>query len=215
MSQMRPLRWRLGRLAKFASLAAALGLFAAPLAIAGTETGAEHTPEAVPPAYSGEENPGSEYMPAGVPPETTPPEGVPLGPPAEVPPAGVPVGSEGTAPPAGVPLGPPAGVPVAPEGLAPASNAAESPGTAHRLTSGQARALGREGCQEWKTNFRDDKSQFGKCIADLARALHGSTAPGRACANMNRRPEEGEHRSDFSACVAAAARALREKHEEG
>jgi len=27
---------------------------------------------------------------------------------------------------------------------------------------------------------------------------------------MNRKPEEGEHRSDFSACMAAAAQALRE-----
>lgn len=139
------------------------------------------------------------------------PEGVP---PAETPPEGVPVGSEGTAPPEGVTPGPPAGVQQGtPEGLAPTYSGTENPGVAHRLTAGEAHALGREQCQEWKTNFRDNKSQFGRCIADVAKALHGAAAPGRACANLNRKPEEGEHRSDFSACVAAAAQALREAHE--
>jgi hypothetical protein len=209
MTHTRPFRRRLGRLAKLATLAAGLSLVAAPFALAGTEP-----PEGVPPSYSGEENPGGEYTPAGVPPAETPPEGVPIGPPAETPPEGVPVGSEGTAPPEGVTLGPPVGVQQgAPEGVAPTYNGTENPGAAHRLTAGEARALGREECQEWKTNFRDNKSQFGRCIADVAKALHGAAAPGRACANMNRKPEEGEHRSDFSACVAAAAQALREEHE--
>jgi hypothetical protein len=45
----------------------------------------------------------------------------------------------------------------------------------------------------------------------VAKALHGAAAPGRACAGMNRKPEEGEHRSDFSACVAAAGQALKEQ----
>jgi hypothetical protein len=214
MTRMRPFRRRLGRLTKFVSLAAALSLFAVPLALAGTETGGEHTPEGVPPGYSGEENPGSENMPEGVPPEVTPPEGVPpegippegapVGPPAEAPPAGVPVGSEGNAPPEGVTTGPPAGVSHgAPEGVA----------SSNSLSAGQARALGREQCQEWKTNFGDNRSQFGKCIADVAKALHGSAAPGRACGDMSRKPDENEHRSDFSACVAAAAQALREGHD--
>ena len=214
MTHIRPFRKPLGRFAMFASLAAALGLLAVPFALAGT-------PEGVPPSYSGEENPGSEYMPAGVPPEATPPEGippeetppdgVPVGPPEETPPAGVPVGAEGTAPPEGVTTGPPEGIPHgAPEGIAPSYSGTENPGSAHRLSAGEARAVGRESCQEWKTNFGDNKSQFGRCIADVAKALHGSAAPGRACADMNRKPDENEHRSDFSACVAAAAQALRE-----
>jgi hypothetical protein len=204
MTHFRPFRRPLGRLTGLASLVAAISLFAVPLAFAGTETGGEHQPEGVPPGYSGEENPGSENMPEGVPPEASAPEGVPLGPPEETPPAGVPVGAEGTAPPEGVTTGPPEGVPHgAPAGVA----------STNSLSAGEARGLGREECQEWKKNFGDNKSQFGKCIADLAKALHGSAAPGRACADMSRKPDENEHRSDFSACVAAAAQALREQHE--
>jgi len=214
MRHFRPFPRPLGRLAGLASLVAAFSLIAVPLALAGTETGGEHQPEGVPPGYSGEENPSSVNMPEGVPPEATAPEGVRLGPPEEAPPVGVPVGAEGTAPPEGVTTGPPEGVPHgAPAGVAPANSGTENPGAAHRLSAGEARALGREECQEWKMNFGDNKSQFGKCIADLAKALHGSAAPGRACADMSRKPDENEHRSDFSACVAAAAQALREQHE--
>lgn len=210
MTDRRLFRTRLGRLAKLASLVAALGLVAVPPALAGTETGAEHTPEAVPPSYNGSENPGAEQTPEGIPPTETPPEGVPLGPPAETPPQGVPVGSEDTAPPAGVVAGPPAGVePSSTVALAPAFSGDENPGVSHRAAA-EARALGREECQEFKKNFGDNRSQFGKCVAAVARAVHNSTAPGRACASMNRKPEAGEHRSDFSACVVAAAQALRE-----
>jgi hypothetical protein len=194
MTHKRPFRRRLGRLAKFASLAAALSLFAVPFALAGT-------PEGVPPGYSGEENPGSEYSPEGVP--LGQPEGVP---PEETPPAGVPVGQEGTAPPEGVTTGPPEGVP-------PSYSGTENPGVPHRHSADSAattRSLAREQCQEFKQNFRDNKSQFGRCIADLAKALHGSAAPGRACSDMSRKPDENEHRSDFSACVAAAAQALKQ-----
>jgi hypothetical protein len=209
MTQMRPLRRRLGRFAKLAFLAAALSLVAAPLALAGTEP-----PEVVPPSYSGEENPGGEYIPAGAPPEPTAPEGVPLGPPTETPPEGVPVGSEGTAPPEGVTLNVPEGLQLgSPKGLTPAYNSTENPGAAHRLTADEARALGREECQEWKTNFGDNKSQFGRCIADVAKALHGAAAPREACSNLSRKPDENEHRSDFSACVAAAGQALKEEND--
>lgn len=206
MTQMRPLRGRLGRFAKLAFLAAALSLVAAPLALAGTEP-----PEAVPPSYSGEENPGGEYIPTGVPPEPTPPEGVPLAPPEETAPEGVPVGPEGAAPPEGVSVLVPEGVQLgSPEGDPPTYNGTENPGAAHRLTGGEARALGREQCQEWKANFGDNRSQFGRCISDVAKALHGAAAPREACSNMSRKPDENEHRSDFSACVVAAARALKE-----
>jgi hypothetical protein len=190
-------------LAKFASLAAALSLFAVPFALAGT-------PEGVPPSYSGQENPGSENMPEGV-----PPEGVPLGQPEGVPPEGVPSGQPEGVPPEVVPPGPPEGVPSGPpEGVPPSYSGTENPGVSHRPSADGAastRSLAREQCQEFKQNFGDNKSQFGKCIADLAKALHGSAAPGRACANMSRKPDENEHRSDFSACVAAAAQALKEQ----
>jgi hypothetical protein len=215
----RPFRRRLGHLAKIASLAATLSLFAAPLALAGM-------PEGVPPGYSGEENPGSEYTPEGVPsgqPEGVPPEGVPLGQPEGVPPEGVPSGQpEGvppevvpSGPPEGVPPGPPEGVPSGPpEGVPPSYSGTENPGVPHRHGADGAagtRSLAREHCQEFKQNFGDNKSQFGRCIANLAMALHGSAAPARACSDMSRKPDENERRSDFSACVAAAAQALKEQ----
>lgn len=193
---------RRGRLARFASLAAVLALVAVPaLAVAGEGPSIENKPEEVPPSYSGTENPGSEYMPEGLPvPETIPPEySGSENPGAESRPEGVPV----------------------PEEVPPGYSGTENPGMAHvqgsvgtespsHPSGGQARALGREQCQDWKQNFADNRSQFGKCIADVAKALRTDMAPGRACADMNRRPEAGEHRSDFSACVAAAAKALRE-----
>jgi hypothetical protein len=104
----------------------------------------------------------------------------------------------------GVPPGPPEGVP-------PSYSGTENPGVPHRPGTAGTRSLAREQCQEFKQNFGDNKSQFGRCIADLAKALHGSAAPGRACSDMSRKPDENEHRSDFSACVAAAAQALRER----
>jgi hypothetical protein len=199
MTHTRPFRRRLGRLAKFASLAAALSLFAVPFALAGT-------PEGVPP----------EGVPLGQP-EGVPPEGVPSGQPEGVPPEGVPPGPpEGlpSGPPEGLPSGPPEGLPSGPpEGVPPSYSGTENPGVPHRHSADSAastRSLAREQCQEFKQNFGDNKSQFGRCIADLAKALHGSAAPGRACSDMSRKPDENEQRSDFSACVAAAAQALKQ-----
>ena len=80
-----------------------------------------------------------------------------------------------------------------------------------RLSREEARALGRKECQEFKANFSENKSQFGRCIADVARSLRTDASPREACQGQNRKPEEGERRSDFSACVAAAARAQREQ----
>lgn len=93
-------------------------------------------------------------------------------------------------------------------------NGTDNPGTAHRPSRTEARALGREQCQEFKTNFSENRSAFGKCIAAVARVLRSNVAPGRACAGQNRRRQEGQRRSDFSACVQAAARALREQQQE-
>ncbi|MFL5870887.1 MAG: hypothetical protein ACJ75R_07375, partial [Solirubrobacterales bacterium] len=40
--------------------------------------------------------------------------------------------------------------------------ATDNPGTSH-VTSHEALAIGRDECAEFKTNFGDNKSQFGKC----------------------------------------------------
>lgn len=39
-------------------------------------------------------------------------------------------------------------------------------------------------------------------------------SPREACQGLNRKPAEGEKRSDFSACVKAAARANKEQQEQ-
>jgi hypothetical protein len=125
----------------------------------------------VPPGYSGEENPGSEYMPEGVPPEGVPlgqPEGVP---PEGVPPEGVPSGQPEGVPPEGVPPGPPEGLPSGPpeglpsdppEGVPPSYSGTENPGVPHRHSADSAastRSLAREQCQEFKQNFGDNNGE--------------------------------------------------------
>lgn len=87
-------------------------------------------------------------------------------------------------------------------------------GAANRPTRREARALGREQCREFRTNFRENRSAFGRCVAAVARALRSDVSPGRACRTQNRRREAGQRRSDFSACVRAAAHALREVEEQ-
>ena len=100
-----------------------------------------------------------------------------------------------------------------PEGTPPSYSGTENPGTEHRVSRQEARAIGRDECQEFKTNFAENKSQFGKCVAAVAKALRQDTNPRQACDGLNRKPQEGERRSDFSACVAAAARAQRDREQ--
>ena len=100
----------------------------------------------------------------------------------------------------------------APEGVPPAYSGTDNPGIDRGLSRTEARALGRDECQEFKTNFSENRSQFGKCIAAVAKALRQGTNPRQACEGLNRKPQEGERRSDFSACVEAAARALRDQN---
>jgi hypothetical protein len=100
------------------------------------------------------------------------------------------------------PQGPPAATP---PGYGPTDN----PGSSH-MPPAHARALGRVECQEWKRNFAENKSQFGRCIADVAKTLLTGISPRQTCANLSRTRQQSERRSDFSACVAAAAQALRQ-----
>lgn len=103
----------------------------------------------------------------------------------------------------------------APEGIPPSYGGTDNPGTSHVPTREEARALGREECQEFKNNFGENKSQFGKCVAAAAKTLRAGVTPREACGDqeLSRKPAEGEHRSDFSACVEAAARALKEQNQ--
>lgn len=101
--------------------------------------------------------------------------------------------------------GPPAETP-------PGYDATNNPGSSHVPTNEEARALGRKECQEWKRNFADNKQQFGKCISAGARVVQTAVTPREACGDvgLSRKPQGNEVRSDFTACVIAAARAQRE-----
>ena len=79
-----------------------------------------------------------------------------------------------------------------PEGTPPSYSGTENPGAEHRVTREEARAIGRDECQEFKTNFAENKSQFGKCVAAVAKALRQDTNPRQACEGLNRKPQEGE-----------------------
>jgi hypothetical protein len=104
--------------------------------------------------------------------------------------------------------GPPANVP-------PGYNATDNPGSSHVPSRAEARALGREECQEFKRNFADNKQQFGKCISAAARVVRTAVTPREACGDLglSRKPQGNEVRSDFSACVIAAAKAQREANQ--
>ena len=97
--------------------------------------------------------------------------------------------------------GPPAGTPTA----------TDNPGSANVPAQAQARAIGRKQCQEFKANF-DSRREFGKCVAAAARVGRTRVTPRQACGDLglSRKREEGQARSDFNACVVAAARGARE-----
>ena len=70
----------------------------------------------------------------------------------------------------------------------------------------EAWAIGRDECGEFKQNFGDNRQQFGECVSAVAKTLRTDKTPRQACraADLSKKPAEGEKRSDFSACVAAA-----------
>jgi len=100
-----------------------------------------------------------------------------------------------------------------PESTPPSYSGTENPGIDHRPSRADARAIGRDECQEFKANFGENKSQFGKCVAAVAKSLRQGTNPRQSCEGLNRKPQEGERRSDFSACVKAAAQALNDQEQ--
>jgi hypothetical protein len=80
-------------------------------------------------------------------------------------------------------------------------------GADNGLSREEARAIGRDECSEFKTNFGENKSQFGKCVAAVAKSLRQEGVSAReAChdSGLSRKPADNETRSDFSACVRAA-----------
>ncbi len=97
-----------------------------------------------------------------------------------------------------------------PETTPPGYSATDNPGSEHRASKGEARAIGRDQCGEFKQNFSENRSQFGKCVSAVAKTLRRDMSPREACQGLSRKPADSETRSDFSACVKAAARAKKE-----
>ena len=110
--------------------------------------------------------------------------------------------------------GPPAGVPGAAHANSHSAVAVQD-GSDDGVTVTEARGLGRTACAEFKRNFADNRSQFGKCISAAARVVRTHKRPGRTCneAGLSHRKTGDERRSDFSACVIAAAHAEEQAEE--
>lgn len=155
---------------KTATLTAGLALMAAPAFAAGEQ------PSTIPPGYTSESNPGTEYQPTEVPPsydgDTNP-------------------GTESS----------------------PGYDGQNNPGTAHVPTRAEARAIGREQCAGFKSNFKTNRSAFGRCVAAVASALRSDDTPAQACEakRLSRTRRDGQARSDFRACVRAARNAEEEQ----
>jgi len=97
----------------------------------------------------------------------------------------------------------------APEDVPPDYGSETNPGSDNTPTREEARAIGRDECGEFKQNFGDNRQQFGECVTAVAKVLRTDKTPRQACraADLSKKPAEGEKRSDFSACVAAAREA--------
>jgi len=97
----------------------------------------------------------------------------------------------------------------APEDVPPDYSSDANPSSDHVTTREEARAIGRDECGEFKQNFGDNRQQFGECVTAVAKVVRTDTTPRQACraADLSKKPAEGEKRSDFSACVAAAREA--------
>ena len=87
------------------------------------------------------------------------------------------------------------------QGTAPQAN----PGS-DNYSRAEARGIGRDECGDFKRNFSENRKQFGECVRAVAKTLRTDRTPRQACraADLSKKPAEGEKRSDFSACVAAA-----------
>src|SRR3712207_1713072 len=79
----------------------------------------------------------------------------------------------------------------------------------------QAQAAARAACQAFKANFADNREQFGRCVAAGVRVRRTRITPHQACGDLglSRKRQPGQRRSDFNACVVAAAHGTREGEE--
>jgi O-acetyl-ADP-ribose deacetylase (regulator of RNase III) len=80
----------------------------------------------------------------------------------------------------------------------------------HGVSKADARAIGKEQCQEYKENFKENRSDFGKCVSAAATTARNGTNPAKSCQGLSKKKTEGQEKTDFAACVKAAAQAEKE-----
>jgi hypothetical protein len=71
-------------------------------------------------------------------------------------------------------------------------------------------ALAVQQCASFKTNFKTNKSAFGKCVSAVELTLKGSGTPAQECRSkrLSKTKHDSQARSDYRACVLAATKAL-------
>ena len=70
----------------------------------------------------------------------------------------------------------------------------------------EAKKIAKAECEQFKDNFVEH-SDFGKCVSAAVKTVKSGTNPAKSCAGLSKKKAEGQKKSDYSACVKAAAQA--------
>lgn len=70
----------------------------------------------------------------------------------------------------------------------------------------EAKKIAKAECAQFKDNFVEH-SDFGQCVSAAVKAVRSGTNPAKSCAGLSKKKAEGQKKSDYSACVKAAAHA--------
>ena len=100
----------------------------------------------------------------------------------------------------------------------PGYNGSTNPGTTQAATTStdgntsepsNDHALAVQQCASFKTNFKVNKSAFGKCVSAVELSLRTNTSATQACRSvrLSHTRHDKQARSDFRACVLAAKKA--------
>lgn len=106
-----------------------------------------------------------------------------------------------------------------PTSVPPSYDGTTNPGTTQVQTNAGANdtneptnphALAVQQCAQYKTNFKENRSAFGRCVAAVQTTLKGTSSPSQACRSkrLSKTRHDGQARSDYRACVLAATKAL-------
>ena len=70
----------------------------------------------------------------------------------------------------------------------------------------EAKKIAKAECEQFKDNFVEH-SDFGQCVAAGVKAVKSGTNPAKSCAGLSKKKADGQKKSDYAACVKAAAQA--------